>query len=203
MHIFIKNGLEIISPEVQAQGRSLRILEVGLGTGLNLFLTFLYTQSIEFLEINYTGVEKYPLNENEIKVLNYPQYVADSGIFKGLTVYKANRIFKKINELEWGETLELNKNFTIHKVHSSIEDFLTNDKYDLIYFDAFSPGNQPELWTNEIFAKLASLSVKGTLLVTYSSKGTVKELLRANGFEVKRFNGINGKRHNLSARFLL
>jgi len=93
----------------------------------------------------------------------------------------------------------VSENFTLLKQEVDLQLFSTERKFQLVYFDAFSPEAQPEMWTEEVFRKLSTMITKGGILVTYCSKGIVKQNLRAAGFDVKRFSGPVGKRHVIRA----
>jgi len=184
MHVFIEAGLNYLSNQKTA----INILEIGFGTGLNALLTALHsTGKIIF----YHGIEAYPVDQEIVSQLNYPEFIK----------YKnATPLFGGIHQVSWGKELSITEKFTLHKDHKKIEEVqLVNKKYDLVYFDAFAPEVQPELWTEAIFAKLYCAMKPEGILVTYSSKGLVKQNMRAAGFVVKRLPGPPGKRHMLRA----
>ncbi|HOP58282.1 MAG TPA: tRNA (5-methylaminomethyl-2-thiouridine)(34)-methyltransferase MnmD [Bacteroidales bacterium] len=181
-HIFIMNGMN------ESKASPLRIFEVGFGTGLNALLTA--CESIDGnREIFYTSIDKYPLDKNIIGSLNHFSFAGDKG----------KDLFIRLHEAKNGVMTNICKDFSIRKITG---DFLTYDEegsYDLIYFDAFGPDKQPEMWTSEIFKKIFSFTVTGGILVTYSAKGTVKRNLRSSGFEVSILGGPQGKRHIIRA----
>ncbi|MCF8364932.1 MAG: tRNA (5-methylaminomethyl-2-thiouridine)(34)-methyltransferase MnmD [Bacteroidales bacterium] len=184
LHVFIEAGLRII----QKRQEVINVLEVGFGTGLNALLTAIHSFGHV---IYYTGVEAFPLDWEITKKLNYPAFLdyANSGA-----------IFSKIHHAGWEQEYTITKNFTLLKIKAKMENFVPEtNTYDLVYFDAFAPEVQPELWTKEVFGKLHNALTRGGLLLTYSSKGLVKQNLRASGFEVKRIAGPPGKRHMLRA----
>ena len=181
LHVFIKEGLEKLRDK-----ESLSILEVGMGTGLNLLLTLLL-QKDQF--VRYDTLEPYPLTEEEWKVL---EYSPDS-------TRKAGDLFAKIHLAPWGEEFCLQENFLIKKIQSTLQEFVPDKKYDLVYFDAFSPDKQPELWELEMFQKLYSCMNLGALLTTYSSKGQVRRNMQSAGFKVSRVRGPKGKLEMLVA----
>jgi len=179
-HVFINAGFEYISkPEFS-------IFEVGFGTGINAFLSL--EKSIELnKKITYSAIEKYPIPKDIIQ--DYSLSLKNDN-------QKSN--FQKINDSKWEEKIDINKNFSLHKIESDFTNFKFKDSYDLIYFDAFSYNTQPEMWSEEIFKKIFSAMKINGILVTYSSKGKVKENLRSAGFTVKRLPGFK-KRHMLRA----
>jgi tRNA U34 5-methylaminomethyl-2-thiouridine-forming methyltransferase MnmC len=199
MHIFISHGLMRILDNEKLHCSGIKIFEAGYGTGLNALLTLLYSVKNPDIEFTYTGVEKFPLSAEENNLLNYPEVIADAVIAGFESAADIRNLSDRLSHAAWNTTVKITDNFSINKVEGDLADFVSDKKYNLFYFDAFSPANQPELWSRTIFSKIASFSEPGALLVTYSAKGEVKEALRACGFEVKRFKGINGKRHNLSA----
>ncbi len=176
-HIFIRNGLLFMKKE------KISILEFGFGTGLNALLTAMEAKKRE-LSIHYTAIEKYPLTTKEVASLNYPQILGE----------EANPLFIKIHEASWDENIEIFPGFTLHKINNG---FLETDHFpvtDLVYFDAFAPEIQPELWSEELFKKIARNMNNNGILVTYSSKGSVKRALQSAGFNVEKVPGPPGKR---------
>lgn len=181
-HIFIKNGFE------SCGATPLHIFEVGFGTGLNALMTA--TRCINGQrEVYYTAIEKYPLDDTMVRLLNYDQFTGDEG----------KNIFRLIHDSVWGQMNRIWRNFYLMKIKGDVvTDHLTGS-FNLIFFDAFGPDKQPEMWTTGIFKKIAEVTVTDGLLVTYSAKGYVKKNLRACGFKVKRFPGPPGKRHFIKA----
>ncbi len=179
-HVYIKNGLNVIDKE------EISILEIGFGTGLNCFITYLDSGK----KIDYVGVEAYPVNTNEVKQMNY---------VSELKAESKKDVFNKIHTCDWEKKYVISDKFSLIKrkqFFSEIEDVNT---FDLIYFDAFGPDKQPSLWTKEIFDKMyKALKING-VLVTYASKGDVKRAMRSAGFSLKRLDGPIGKWHMLRA----
>lgn len=182
-HVFIKSGLE------QIKNQELAILEIGFGTGLNAFITFLEGQKNK-KTIHYTGVEAFPLQEEEIKHLNY---VAE------LNAEKYKSIFKRLHSIKWNKTTALTPNFFLEKKLLTFDKISDVNQYHLIYFDAFGPRVQPELWTEAIFTKMYQALLPKGILVTYSAKGSVRRALLAVGFTVEKIPGPPGKREMLRA----
>ena len=182
-HVFIEMGLK---PAVKDK-KQLSILEIGFGTGLNALLTLLRAPEIL---INYLGIEAYPLGEEEIAQLNYGEQIeaTDADIQIG-----------KLHRADWEISVEINPNFFLHKSKVLLEEFKSDRSFHLVYFDAFAPNTQPELWTSNIFLKIFTYCEPGAILVTYSSKGDVRRALIQAGFEVEKVPGPPGKREMLRA----
>lgn len=182
-HVFIKNGLACFNK------KNISILEIGLGTGLNCFITFLEAQKNNF-QIEYTGIEAYPISADERKSLNF------------VSLLKANQykpIFEAIHTTEWEKKNQLSKNFIFTKHLQKFEELNALNKFNLVYFDAFGPRVQPELWTENIFQKMYNALLPQGVLVTYSAKGSVRRAMQHVGFEVERLPGPPGKREMLRA----
>lgn len=163
----------------------INILEIGFGTGLNALLTYLKSQELN-LNITYTGVEAFPISSDELALLNYNEelQIIDS-------------VFQKMHEVPWQEKYQISEHFILEKQQRTFETISDENKYNVIYYDAFGPRVQPELWTEDILAKMfKALKPKG-VLTTYSAKGSVKRALESVGFEVGRLQGPPGKRHML------
>jgi tRNA U34 5-methylaminomethyl-2-thiouridine-forming methyltransferase MnmC len=183
-HVFIKSGLEYFN------GKSnLSILETGFGTGLNALITLIESQK-KGIAIDYTGVEAYPVVPEEVEQLNYVEQ---------LQVNELKEVFNDLHNVPWEEKTEITKGFKLTKQKKSFTEIGDQNLYDLIYFDAFSPERQPELWTPEIFEKMF-LSLKDNgILVTYSAKGSVRRAMQSAGFIVERLPGPPGKREMMRA----
>jgi tRNA U34 5-methylaminomethyl-2-thiouridine-forming methyltransferase MnmC len=182
MHVFIKQGLLTLHQP------SVRILELGFGTGLNALLS-LRESLVRNLEVYYHAVEKYPLNESEYKLLNYEKVLQNlpKGVLQG------------IHSCPWGQAIQISDRFTLFKEEADFRSMKLPSKVNLIYFDAFSPDKQPELWTNEVIGTIGQVSEQGAILVTYSSKGVVRRTLSSCGFEVFKVPGPPGKREMIRA----
>jgi tRNA U34 5-methylaminomethyl-2-thiouridine-forming methyltransferase MnmC len=191
LHVFIEAGLK----KALAENLSsvLHILEVGMGTGLNLLLSFIETREIA-VSINYTALEAFPLPKEFIQTLNYPDLLSAS------LQLPVKEIFEKIHAGEWEKEIGLSDNFTLKKLQATLQQAeLNNNYFDLIYFDAFGPAVQPEMWMEEIFLRLFNSLRKGGALVTYCAKGEVKRVLKRSGFEVESLPGPPGKREMVRA----
>ena len=186
-HVFIKMGLEYwvgLNKEKQ-----ISILEIGFGTGLNAFITFLEAKKLQ-LNINYTGVEAYPVSEAEIGELNYSEM---------LSAENQLGAFQKMHQIPWNTQEAIAENFQLEKQQKRFEEIEDVNKYDLVFFDAFGARVQPELWTEEIFDKMYDAMKNNGVLVTYSAKGSVRRAMQTAGFIVERLPGPPGKREMLRA----
>lgn len=187
LHVFIYSGLQQV---LKRNKSTLRVLELGMGTGLNVLLTVIEAVKSETL-IEYTAVEPFPLDEDIWRRLNYAELLGDQ---------QAGEWFEIIHSLDWDKESEVCPEFMLDKQEKKLEDIQPSGPgYDLIYFDAFGPEVQAEMWTNEVFEMMAEMTIKGGILVTYSAKGSVKRALQAAGFEVERIAGPRGKRHMIRA----
>lgn len=182
-HVFVRHGLENFSAPC------LRVLEVGFGTGLNAFLASHYAEKHR-QKLIYTALELYPLPLAEAEKLNYPQVA-------GLSP----EIFSRLHTCAWESTIKIRPFFFLKKLQTDLlQAGFEAESFDLVFFDAFAPDVQPEMWSADVFARIFFwLSPKG-LLTTYSAKGIVKQALRKAGFEVKRLSGPPGKHHILNAK---
>lgn len=182
-HIFIDMGLKhsaIIEP---------RILEIGLGTGLNCFLTLMEAETSQ-RKVHYTGIERFPLNMEVIQKLDYPSMIGRGHEDDYFAIHQA----------PWGEDTELSPWFTLHKIEGDFTHYHFEKGYDIIYFDAFAPEKQPEMWDQSLFNMLYEVLNEGGILTTYCAKGVVRRMLQTAGFMVERLPGPpGGKREILRA----
>lgn len=178
LHVFIGMGLDqcLIEP--------IRILEVGFGTGLNCLLTCLTER-----EIFYHGVEAFPIQREILNKLNYAELTGDN---KGL--------FKSIHVASWQSVERITPNFRLLKDQALIQEIEITEQYDLIYFDAFGPRAQKELWNPKLYGKLYSALAVNGIFVTYCAKGQVRRDLQSVGFKMERLPGPPGKREMLRGR---
>ena len=185
MHIFIEAGLH--SWLKNSTKQSLHILEVGFGTGLNALLTALDEQSKE-LSLHYTSLELYPIQEEIYSQLHFDIKHRDS-----------DKCLQELHSTAWNTAISLQCNpyFTLEKRHCALQNFSATHPIDLIYFDAFSPEVQEELWDEAIFKVLYDKSHSGAIIVTYCAKGEVRRRLQRAGWQVERLAGPPGKREML------
>jgi tRNA U34 5-methylaminomethyl-2-thiouridine-forming methyltransferase MnmC len=183
-HVFINSGLRQVSSD------TVSILEIGFGTGLNCFITYLEAKK----EIHYVGVEAYPVTSEEVESMNFISI---------LNAEKEKAIFDKIHDVSWEEKHQISDKFALTKRKQFFEDIDDKDAFDLIYFDAFGARVQPQLWTVEIFQKMFESLKENGILVTYSAKGSVRRAMQEVGFTVERLPGPPGKREMLRATKLI
>jgi tRNA U34 5-methylaminomethyl-2-thiouridine-forming methyltransferase MnmC len=177
MHVFITNGLEYFTFNRRASNAS--ILEIGFGTGLNALLTWRYGRQ-NSLQIRYTSLEPFPLPREVWSKLNY-----DIG--------RAGGDLNILHKSDWNSEILLAPGFTLQKISKQLQDVALTDQYDVIFFDAFAPGVQPELWVYESLKKVITPLRAGGVFVTYSAKGQLKRDLKALGLHVETLAGPPGK----------
>jgi len=182
-HIFIEAGLKFAVHD----SRSVNVFEVGFGTGLNALLTFQYARQHD-ITVNYFAVEAFPLGERVVTGLNYPRLLR----VEPETFITMHRAGSQLTEIEPFFKLALMPT-TLQAVK------LKSDYFDVVYFDAFSPDTQPEMWTVSCFEKIYDAMKRGGVLTTYSCKGIVKRALKAAGFFIEKLPGPPGKREFLRA----
>lgn len=181
-HVFIKNGLEYYSEG--KTGLPVNILEVGMGTGLNVFLTFL--RSLQTGQaVNYTALEPFPVEKDIAEQLNYSAL---------LNMEEHKSSFNLIHTSGFNVNVKLSDQFILAKRREKLEQFNSGEDFDIVFYDAFAPRVQPELWTKEVFERLYTFIKPGGILVTYCAKGEVKRNLRAANFKVESLPGPQGKR---------
>ncbi len=182
-HVFIKNGLRLFD------NRSINILEIGFGTGLNAIITLIEAEK-QNLKVNYTGIEAYPVSVEEALEMNYLQ---------SLDAVEKLPLFEKMHQFPFAEQFKLSDNFNFEKRNIFFNEIEDINSFDLIYFDAFGFRVQPELWSTEIFKKMFhALKDKG-VLVTYAARGVVKRSMQEVGFSVEKLAGPPGKREMMRA----
>lgn len=180
--VFINNGYRYCEAD------PVHIFEVGFGTGLNALLTAAVCME-DKRTVFYTAIEKYPLDETIIASINHP-----------VSAGKGSReIFDAIHSAGWGKEVRILENFYLTKLRSDLIEESYQGKYDLIYFDAFGPDKQPEMWSDEIFRKISAITKESGILVTYSAKGSVRRRLRDCGYSVNILPGPPGKREVIRA----
>ena len=182
-HIFIQMGLN------HSQAESPHVLEIGFGTGLNAFLTLLEAEKQQ-RKVCFTSIERYPLKEDIVRELGYPEIIAPEKSEK----------FYALHTAPWNQFVEISPCFTLHKIEGDFTHFDFQSHYDVVYFDAFAPEKQPEMWSQPLFDRLYRQMNPGGILTTYCAKGVVRRMLQAAGFTVERLPGPpGGKREILRA----
>lgn len=182
-HVFIENGLSLF------QDKSIAILEIGFGTGLNAFITFLESKKLN-IAADYVGVEAYPISSEEILSMNY---------VNELNAKSDSKIFEQMHTSNWEEKTILSDTFCLTKRKQFFADIEDVAQFDLIYFDAFGFRVQPELWSLEIFQKMYVALKTNGILVTYACRGSIKRAMLECGFKVEKLPGAPGKREMLRA----
>ena len=183
-HVFIRQGLHAWL-EKHPTATAARILEVGMGTGLNVILTVREALAKRSVSFHYTTLEPHPLPPSVVTELNYLSLLGDVTL---------NDYFSALHETTWEEDRSLLPNFTLHKTRRTLQAFpITSETYDLIYFDAFAPNKQAELWELLVLEKIAERMAPGAILVTYSAKGQLKRDLKTIGLSVETLEGPPGK----------
>lgn len=190
-HVFIEAGLAPLLPVVAETARPLRILEIGLGTGLNALLTLEAAQAAA-VSIEYDGLETFPLPPAVVAALQSEWDQLGAPL---------HTLFSALHAAPWGAPVALRPGFILTKMHQSLQAAdLVPAHYDLIYFDAFAPEKQPELWTEAVFAQLYAAAVPGAVLVSYCAQGQFRRNMRAAGWLTERLPGPPGKREMTRAR---
>ena len=183
-HVFIHSGLQLF------QKGSVSILEIGFGTGLNAMITILESEK-QKLDIDYTGVEAYPVSPDELAQLNY---------LEELNALTREKEFYLMHSSAWEEKISITPQFKLSKHKKDFTQIADINKFNLIYFDAFGARVQPELWTVPIFEIMYNSLKKDGYLVTYAAKGSVRRAMLEVGFLVERLPGPPGKREMLRAK---
>ncbi|MFZ1808934.1 MAG: tRNA (5-methylaminomethyl-2-thiouridine)(34)-methyltransferase MnmD [Cyclobacteriaceae bacterium] len=180
-HIYIDQGLHYFIDRFQA--KSIKILEVGFGTGLNALLTML-DERTRGSRKTYHTVEAFPLPDEVIKQLNYPDHLGNRAAF----------CFSELHHAKWDREVEVVADFVIHKMHADIGSLKLDGNYDLVYFDAFAPKVQPEIWAKSVLANVIRVMSDNGVLVTYCASGQFKRDLKDLNMEVEEVPGPPGKR---------
>ncbi|MGD0710957.1 MAG: tRNA (5-methylaminomethyl-2-thiouridine)(34)-methyltransferase MnmD [Bacteroidales bacterium] len=183
-HVYINTGLKYVSN----YEKHLNILEIGFGTGLNALLTLMELAKMN-ASCKYTAVEAFPLEEEIYTQLNYPELLNVQ-----LTV------FLNMHRSGWNAEVEISPGFILHKINADAAKInFPSNTFHLVYFDAFSPAIQPEMWTKEIFSFIYAAMKENAVLTTYCTKGDVKRALKETGFAITKLTGPAGKREILRA----
>lgn len=179
-HIFIEAGLkQCLKPEIS-------VLEIGFGTGLNAFLSLLESEGSR-KRIRYTSLELYPVEVEKALMLNYPAELAPD----------KKDLFDKLHSSPWNVETEITPGFSLNKIETDFTGFVFENNFDVVYFDAFSPEKQPEMWSKELFERIFTHCTPGAILTTYCAKGIVRRAMQEAGFTVERLQGPPGKREIL------
>lgn len=186
MYVYIEAGF------LQCTQNTVNVLEIGFGTGLNALLTLIESEKIN-KSVYYHTIELYPLDIEEVRKLNYTEKLS----------LKNPEIFEKLHQCVWESPNEITPLFTLLKNQldfSKLDNFHPDTTFDVVYFDAFAPNIQSEMWTQEIFNKIYSICNPGAIITTYCAKGAVRRALENAGFIMERLPGPPGKREILRGR---
>lgn len=179
-HVFLQYGLDALAGRPKVS-----VLEIGFGTGLNAILT-LERAAENGMQVTYDGLEAYPVSSEEVEALAYEQLLKNE---------EMRSYYQKLHAVAWDTPQEISPWFTVTKIHDKLENMQFDPlRYDIVYFDAFGPRAQEEMWQLKYFQQLFEALTPGGMLVTYCAKGQVKRDLRAAGFEVEALPGPPGKR---------
>lgn len=180
VHVYINAGFNYFREKEE-----LNVLEIGFGTGLNTFLTYQESNKNK-VKVNYTSLEAYPLSLENIRKLNYLSELKVTGT--------EEEVFDKIHQVTWNENEKITESFSLIKMEMMLQDFNEKDQFDVVYFDAFGPRVQPELWEVPILQCMYNALKPKGVLVTYCAKGIVKRALKEVGFNIENIPGPPGKR---------
>lgn len=185
-HVFIQNGLSLF------EGKSVAVLEIGFGTGLNALISFKESQHLS-CDISYCGIEAYPVTPEMALQMNYPQLLGDEND-------ELATVFKRMHHSDWETKQVFTEQFNLTKRKMLFEAISFEESFDLVYFDAFGYRVQPELWSEAIFKAMYKALRKDGVLVTYACRTVIKNAMKSAGFCVEKLPGAPGKREMLRAK---
>jgi len=182
-HVFIKNGLHFFIEKNQPA--SVSVFEVGFGTGLNALLTLLFSAENN-IQVDYTSIEAFPIDSKIASQLNYSSL---------LPANQTGDYFKLLHEIGWGKKIKVTNSFSLQKIRTTIQDFnFQGNQFDVIFFDAFAPAKQPEMWELTILEKVIRGLKQNGIFITYCAQGQLKRNLKSLGLSVESLPGPPGKR---------
>lgn len=182
-HVFIKNGLSLF------EGKSVSVLEIGFGTGLNALITL--KEAANFQQtVEYVGIEAYPISYEMAMQMNYVEQLQQENL---------KLSFELMHNSDWEKRIAITPNFHLIKEKKLFQEIDHENQFDLIYFDAFGFRVQPELWSTEVFQKMHIAMKKSGVLVTYACRTSIKNAMKDCGFSVEKLPGAPGKREMLRA----
>jgi tRNA U34 5-methylaminomethyl-2-thiouridine-forming methyltransferase MnmC len=184
-HVYIGAGLQ---PFVGVE-EPIRVFEMGFGTGLNAFLCYLEAKQTK-IKIEYEGIEAYPLTKEDYRKLTFAHALRKSELHES---------FQMMHQAPWNKTIRIGQFFSMIKHNGKLEEFTTSRLFHVVFFDAFAPAAQPELWSEEMFQKMHDLLYPNGILTTYCSKGEVRRNLEKVGFMIEKLPGPRGKREMIRA----
>jgi len=185
-HVFLKMGLDEF---LRSERVSVNVFEVGFGTGLNALLSAQWATSKQ-KKLAYTSIEKFPVSKIEFQQLNYGD------------ILHGSELYTKITDAKWGDFTTVSNVFSLRKLNLDLLKDTLPTGFDVVFFDAFAPNKQPELWDTLVFEKIYGIMSENSLMVTYSCQGQAKRNMISAGFEVEKVPGPPGKREMLRARKL-
>ncbi|MCR5888436.1 tRNA (5-methylaminomethyl-2-thiouridine)(34)-methyltransferase MnmD [Hymenobacter sp. J193] len=181
-HVYLGAGLE---PVLAAATAPVRVLEIGFGTGLNALLTLQRSLAAP-VSIEYDTLEKFPLPPAVIQALGVERYILNPEL---------QELHQRLHTTPWNEAVPLATRFLLRKTDQALQDTaLDPAHYDVVYFDAFAPDKQPDMWTDAVFEQLYAATALGGCLVSYCAKGSFRRSLRAAGWDTEKIPGPPGKR---------
>lgn len=180
-HVFIQSALQ----QKALEQANIAVLDIGFGTGLNALMTCLEATNRN-LNVTYVGVEAFPITLEMAKNLNFTAVLNESAT--------TNDVFIKMHEATWNTPIQLTEHFNFTKLNQRFQDLAFTNQFDIIYFDAFAPSSQPELWETPVMQIMYNALVENGILTTYCAKGVVKRTMKGVGFQIERLPGPPGKR---------
>lgn len=183
-HVFIREGLQFYA---QAHpNEPIHILEVGFGTGLNALLSAVYANQHN-LQVAYTSLEPYPIQKETFAKLNHGKAIG------------MEELFNEIQQSGWGDEIDISDHFALSKLVVKLEDYQTTERFHVVYFDAFAPSKQPDVWSVKNLRTCHDLLHSGGILTTYCAQGQFKRNLSEAGFKVETLPGAMGKKEMIRA----
>ncbi len=179
-HVYLKTGWS----KAAETSRPVRVFEVGFGSGLNAAITA-YAAMESKVATEYYAVELYPLPQETTELIS-------KGIEK-----EYREVLESVNQAPWETAVEINQYFTLHKLEADLLKMMLPAKLDAVYFDAFAPEKQPEMWDEIIFQKLYDAMSHGGVLTTYCAKGSIRRMLQQIGFLTERLPGPPGGKREI------
>lgn len=186
-HVFIKEGLDYLKSEQSL--KQINVLEVGFGTGLNALLALEWANENE-IKVNFTTLEPFPLKAELYQHLNYAQFISGESV---------QERFLALHDGPWDEMHSQGALFSLYKTEQRLQSFITESKFNVIFFDAFAPNKQSEMWGLPVLSKAVGNLVDGGVLVTYCAQGQLKRDLKYLGMEVQTLPGPPGKKEMVRA----
>lgn len=187
-HVFLEAGFQYFLQHTNSLQSSVSVLEVGFGTGLNFLLTADYCTAAQ-VNLQYTGIEAYPLNFDMLSQTGYQQYVADDVWSGFLSSYQSS----------FDNAVAINSYCDLSIAHTVLHEFISRTQFDVIYFDAFAVAHQPEMWGEAAITHTLQFLKPGGVFVTYAITGNLKRIIKSLGLKVEKAPGAPGKREMLRA----